>query len=96
MWPELAFLVLNTVEDRSTAYGVSPWHWYATSALPKKLTATALLIPFAFLRTDDWRLVWDGLAKPHATAVAGFVTLHCDLLHKEARFLFPVLPWPTS
>ena len=91
VWPELSVLAFNTVADGSAAYDVSPWHWYATSALPKMLTATALLLPPAFLRTDGRRLAWDGTAAPHAAAAAGFVALYSVLPHKEARFLFPVL-----
>lgn len=46
LWPEGVVLFFNTVENRSSEWGVSTWHWYATSALPKSLT---LVLPWIAL-----------------------------------------------
>jgi hypothetical protein len=43
LYPEGEVLFFNTVENRSSEWGVSPWHWYITNALPKVLaTATCM------------------------------------------------------
>jgi alpha-1,6-mannosyltransferase len=43
MWPELAGFYYNAVQGKSSDWGVSPWHYYFTSALPR------LLHPVAFV-----------------------------------------------
>ncbi len=37
LWPEGVVLFFNTVENRSSEWGVMAWHWYFTNALPKVL-----------------------------------------------------------
>jgi alpha-1,6-mannosyltransferase len=83
VWPEGAVFWFNTAENKSSAWGTSPWHWYASSALPRALLgglpaalAGAALPP----------------ARPPLAAAAGFAALYSALPHKELRFLLPVLP----
>ena len=37
VYPEGEVLFFNTMENRSSEWGILPWHWYITSALPKGL-----------------------------------------------------------
>jgi hypothetical protein len=48
-WPELQVLLFNTVTDRSSSeWGVSPWHWYFSSALPRLLLTGFFIFPLAY------------------------------------------------
>jgi len=106
LWPELAVLLFNTVDNRSSEWGTSPWHWYLTSALPRALLSGSLFVPLALVRTpfsfsfsessspsssSSSRLGVDGRVVFVATPALVFVFLYSFLPHKELRFLFPVL-----
>lgn len=56
IWPELEVFLFNTVENRSSEWGVSAWHWYFSRALPKALLPAALLFLLAGLRYEGARL----------------------------------------
>lgn len=61
---------------RSKEWGVMPWHWYWSSALPRSLLASMpLAIAGATLEPK---------IRPHAAAVAAFIALYSCLGHKEA------------
>eukprot|EP00240_Pyramimonas_obovata_P006170 CAMPEP_0118955538 /NCGR_PEP_ID=MMETSP1169-20130426/60131_1 /TAXON_ID=36882 /ORGANISM="Pyramimonas obovata, Strain CCMP722" /LENGTH=317 /DNA_ID=CAMNT_0006903411 /DNA_START=124 /DNA_END=1073 /DNA_ORIENTATION=+ len=84
IWPEGEVLWFNTVENRSGEWGVMPFHWYYTNALPRSLLAAAVLAPLgAFLERRVRGL---------ALAALGFITLYSNLPHKELRFIFPAIP----
>jgi alpha-1,6-mannosyltransferase len=84
LWPELEVLLFNTWENQSHRWGVSPWHWYLTSALPRALQAALPLAALALLR-DPRRLA------PLLRPVFAFVALYSLLPHKELRFIFPAI-----
>ena len=107
VWPEGAVLFFNTALNKSSDWGVSPWHWYASSALPRALH---FLIPFVLCAWLGLRLPshsektsfgvwlsslfhWDsgGTIYYSAPAVA-YIALYSFLAHKELRFILPVLP----
>jgi alpha-1,6-mannosyltransferase len=50
LWPEGEVLWFNVIENRSHEYGVSPWHWYFTSAVPRAMLAAVLTVPLGLLR----------------------------------------------
>ncbi len=94
-WPELHALLFNVVEGKSSEWGVSPWHSYVTSLIPKLLAFTAPLVIIGVLRTAR--------NPPTASAIdarANFLLLialtHIAILsmlgHKEWRFAFYVVP----
>ncbi|KAI1820138.1 glycosyltransferase family 22 protein [Xylaria intraflava] len=90
LWPELWGFYYNAVLGSSSNWGVSPWHYYFTSALPKILTnpiSSTVLIPFA---------LWNaGTANPARALVLPallFVAIYSVQPHKEARFIFYVAP----
>lgn len=60
VWPEGEVLFFNTVENKSSDYGVSPWYWYFMKAIPKGMLFTLLLLPFAILRLPYLLLLLNG------------------------------------
>jgi alpha-1,6-mannosyltransferase len=90
LWPELWGFYYNAVLGSSSAWGVSPWHWYFTSALPRLLLnplVYLLLIPTA------WRKV-SGSAAPKLLPIPSllFVAIYSIQPHKETRFIIYVVP----
>ncbi len=88
-YPELEVFYFNTILNRSSAWGTSPWHWYFTHALPRALIGAA---PLAVLGAFASR----GRARRSAacTAVPAlcFVAMYSALPHKELRFVFYAVP----
>jgi len=57
VWPEGVVLFYNTIQNKSSDWGVMPWHWYFSRALPRSMITTLLLIPIACTAVIDW-LTW--------------------------------------
>uniref|UniRef100_A0A7S3V6T0 Mannosyltransferase n=1 Tax=Chaetoceros debilis TaxID=122233 RepID=A0A7S3V6T0_9STRA len=100
LWPEAEVLLFNTVENKSSDYGVSPWHWYALKALPKGLLLTLPLVPLSSLRLPQYianggrkkTYLWDLEGMPFLLPVIAFVGLYSILPHKEIRFILIAFP----
>ncbi|KAK0760149.1 hypothetical protein N5P37_007229, partial [Trichoderma harzianum] len=89
LWPELAGFYYNAVLGSSSNWGVSPWHYYFTSALPR-LLLNPLCFPLIglalFHRATSHRvrhLLIPSLA---------FITIYSIQPHKETRFIFYAVP----
>ncbi|EXF75464.1 Alg9-like mannosyltransferase [Colletotrichum fioriniae PJ7] len=90
LWPELWGFYYNAVLGSSSNWGVSPWHYYFSSALPRLLVnplTFTLLIPLALAQPGTSRSAV-GLVIPPLL----FVAIYSLQPHKEARFIFYAVP----
>ncbi|KAF2675020.1 hypothetical protein BT63DRAFT_450006 [Microthyrium microscopicum] len=94
IWPEWASFYFNTILGKSSDWGVSPWHFYFSNALPRLLLnplTYSLLGPLALLSSVPGK---------RALQIAGpdllFLSLYSILPHKEWRFIVYVVPSLTA
>ncbi|ETM54106.1 hypothetical protein, variant 5 [Phytophthora nicotianae] len=108
LWPEGEVLWFNTVQNKSSEWGVSPPLWYFTSALPRALQMTALLIPLGLssllptllksrsLHDIAWAFktapIVDWSVFSLVWPVFVYLGLFSFLPHKELRFIFNAIP----
>lgn len=98
VWPEGEVFLFNVVQNKSSDYGILPWHWYFSTAIPKGLLLSIFFIPLAFTRlSHDKRISFhpcqlDLEALPYFVPVAAFIGLYSFLPHKEIRFIFVAFP----
>lgn len=103
LWPEGSVLFFNTVLNKSKEWGVMPWHWYFTSALPRALLVALPLALLGGAQSLDKigiragngfvRALLDVDACTYLLLPAIiYVSLYSFLPHKEVRFLFQALP----
>ncbi|GKT54816.1 alg9-like mannosyltransferase [Colletotrichum tofieldiae] len=90
LWPELWGFYYNAVLGSSSNWGVSPWHYYFSSALPR-----LLVNPLTFLVLIPLALSHPATSRPAAGLVVPpllFVAIYSLQPHKEARFVFYAVP----
>lgn len=89
LWPELWGFVYNVVQGESSNWGTSPFHYYFTSALPK-LLLNPLAVPSILVAL--WSPAYYRLAQRLVIPNLLFVAIYSIQPHKEARFIFYVVP----
>ena len=89
IWPELTGFLYNVMDGNSANWGISPLHYYFTSALPRLLNPLLyqVFIPFAVF-TRALRGPALGLLIPNLA----YVSIYSFQPHKEWRFIIYIIP----
>ena len=92
MWPEEQVFYFYTVLGKSSDWGTSPWNRYFTSALPKSVLLTILLVPMAMLRIPERLAFMERQRKTKISSSSSQMPAAASLLDVTwLSFLAPIL-----
>ncbi|KAI4716453.1 hypothetical protein E4T48_07325 [Aureobasidium sp. EXF-10727] len=94
LWPEWIGFVYNTIQGKSSDWGVSPWYYYFINAIPRLLLnpiSWSLCIPLALVNRATRKTSLDIMIP-----LLAFVAIYSVLPHKEWRFIIYIIPGLTG
>jgi alpha-1,6-mannosyltransferase len=94
LWPEFSAFKFNVVSGQASAWGVDPWYFYFTSALPR-----LLLNPLTWLVCIPASVIAGTTRRASLSLIIpslAFVAVYSFQPHKEWRFIIYIIPALTA